>query len=118
MDTKRSASVIVFSHGIFGFHRLQIGPLRIDYFRGLEETLRRMGYPACFPAVPATSTIMERATALAGRLTELGSDNIYLIAHSMGGLDARYLIHHLDPKHRIRCLITISTPHLGTPLAK
>jgi triacylglycerol lipase len=117
MDIKRSAPIIVFSHGIFGFHRFQVGPLKVDYFRGVEEALQRMGYSVCFPAVPATSTIVERATVLAARLAELASDNIYLIAHSMGGLDARYLIHHLDPEHRIRCLVTIGTPHLGTPLA-
>lgn len=117
MDFARSAPVIVFSHGIFGFHRFQIGPLRLDYFRRVEEMLRKKGYRVSFPAVPATAAIVPRATALAAALAEFNTEKIYLIAHSMGGLDARYLIHHLDPKHRIRYLITLSTPHHGTPLA-
>jgi triacylglycerol lipase len=36
----------------------------------------------------------------------------------MGGLDARYLISHLDPDRRVKSLLTVATPHLGSPLAK
>jgi triacylglycerol lipase len=113
----RSAPVIVFGHGIFGFHRFQLGLLRLDYFRGVKVKLRQIGYRVYFPAVSAAGTIVERATAFGKSLAEIDSERIYLIAHSMGGLDARYVIHHLDPKHRIRCLVTVGTPHLGTPLA-
>jgi len=40
-----------------------------------------------------------------------------LVAHSMGGLDARHLIARLDPDRRVKSLVTVGTPHLGTPLA-
>src|SRR5262249_10651950 len=40
-----------------------------------------------------------------------------LIAHSMGGLDARYAICRLGLSERVASLTTIGTPHLGTPLA-
>jgi triacylglycerol lipase len=36
----------------------------------------------------------------------------------MGGLDARYLIAHLDPDRRVKSLLTVSTPHRGSPLAQ
>jgi triacylglycerol lipase len=36
----------------------------------------------------------------------------------MGGLDARYLITHLDPDRRVKSLVTVATPHLGSPLAQ
>jgi triacylglycerol lipase len=42
---------------------------------------------------------------------------VNLIAHSMGGLDARYMITHLGMADRVRTLTTISTPHHGSYLA-
>ena len=43
----------------------------------------------------------------------------HLIAHSMGGLDSRFLIAHLqrESDNRILSLTTISSPHHGSPLA-
>jgi len=52
----------------------------------------------------------------------------HLIAHSMGGLDCRYLISHLQPSDenrkgskgngcRVASLTTIGTPHRGSPFA-
>ena len=35
----------------------------------------------------------------------------------MGGLDARYLITFLDPDRRVKSLLTVATPHRGTPVA-
>ena len=40
-----------------------------------------------------------------------------VIAHSMGGLDARYAISRLGLGDRVASLTTIGTPHRGTPLA-
>lgn len=41
-----------------------------------------------------------------------------IIAHSMGGLDARYYaISWLGLAERVASLTTIGIPHLGTPLA-
>lgn len=40
-----------------------------------------------------------------------------IIAHSMGGLVARYYIENMGHDHRVDKLITISTPHWGTYLA-
>ena len=42
---------------------------------------------------------------------------VNIIAHSMGGLDARYAIAKLGLADRVASLVTIGTPHLGTPLA-
>src|SRR5207249_8887306 len=43
--------------------------------------------------------------------------SVNIVAHSMGGLDARYAISQLGLGGRVASLITIGTPHLGTPLA-
>src|SRR5262249_29282626 len=42
---------------------------------------------------------------------------VHILAHSMGGLDARYLISCLGMAPRVLSLTTIGTPHRGTPFA-
>jgi triacylglycerol lipase len=44
---------------------------------------------------------------------------IHIIAHSMGGLDARYALHRdvLGLRARVASLSTIATPHRGSPIA-
>lgn len=101
-------------HGFLGFsHR---GP--IEYFRGVKETLRDMQITPLIPEVPTAGTIAERAETLASKLLSGNTSTFALVAHSMGGLDARYLITYLDPDCRIKSLLTVSTPHRGSPLAE
>jgi len=45
-------------------------------------------------------------------------DKINVIAHSMGGLDMRYALTHLDAAKHVESLTTVSTPHHGTFLAE
>jgi triacylglycerol lipase len=47
----------------------------------------------------------------------LPHERVDLIAHSMGGLDARYALAHFGLASRVRSLVTVGTPHRGTPLA-
>ena len=42
---------------------------------------------------------------------------VLIFAHSMGGLDARYMIAKLGMADRVAALLTISTPHRGSPYA-
>ena len=44
-------------------------------------------------------------------------DKLNVVAHSMGGLDMRYAIAHLDIAEKIESLTTVATPHHGTYLA-
>ncbi len=112
------SQTVVFVHGFLGFNRIRLFSLEIDYFRRVEKTLRSDGLSLCFPALPASGTVAERAEALAALLNTQPAKSFIIIAHSMGGLDARYLIRHLDPDHRVRCLVTIGTPHRGSPVAR
>jgi triacylglycerol lipase len=109
---------IVFVHGILGFSSRQILGREIHYFRALQAHLRDCPQPIFFPALPSVGLIEDRARALANYLGGISAKHIDLIAHSMGGLDSRYLIHHLDPQQRIHSLSTIATPHRGSPLAQ
>ena len=100
-------------HGFLGFsHR---GP--IEYFRGVKEALNKMHIVPLIPEVPPAGTIAERAEVLARKLFRSDVPAFALAAHSMGGLDARHLITYLDPDRRVKSLLTVSTPHRGSPLA-
>ncbi|MBO6577122.1 MAG: alpha/beta fold hydrolase [Rhodothermales bacterium] len=83
--------------------------------------LRRHGVLAYAPNVTPYHTIpfrAERWGELVDRvLTETGADKVNLIAHSMGGLDARYLISRLGYHDRVASLLTIAAPHRGSALA-
>jgi triacylglycerol lipase len=79
--------------------------------------LRERGIEALYPNVEPTGGVAERAEQLRDLICHWTSEPINLIAHSMGGLDARYLITHLGMADRVASLTTISTPHHGTAVA-
>ena len=108
---------VVLLHGLFGFDELALGPARVAYFRGLTGTLDRLGADVHRLRVARTGRISLRARQLARRIEELDAKRVNLIAHSMGGLDARYAIAKLGMSERVASLVTIGTPHRGTPLA-
>lgn len=108
---------LVFMHGYLGFSEISILGLRIRYFRGLRKALADFDAPVYFPKVAWAGSIEQRANDLARFLAEVPEPEIYLVGHSMGGLDGRYLIHHLDPERRVRALVTVCTPHRGSAIA-
>lgn len=117
MASPRPGRVYVFSHGLLGFSQFRLGWKRIAYFRGLPEALHRRGYAASFPRLPPTRGIAQRARALHRHVQTLEPKEVVLIGHSMGGLDCRYLTRHLDKARRICAVVTVGTPHRGSPLA-
>jgi len=76
-----------------------------------------MGARVYCPRVPPGSSIADRAQRLADLIRALPEPRVNIVAHSMGGLDARYAISQLGLSAKVASLITIGTPHLGTPLA-
>lgn len=63
--------------------------------------------------------IETRAKAVAEQIAErFQGREVNLIGHSMGSLDARYMITHLQPEEfTVRSLTSIATPHRGSPFA-
>ncbi len=114
---KNKQSLIIFVHGILGFSTINLPGFSIRYFRNVKHHLASLQTPTLFPKLPAVGTIAERAKHLADFLAPYKKQNIYLIAHSMGGLDSRYFIHHYDSEKSVRALATVGTPHRGTVLA-
>jgi triacylglycerol lipase len=107
---------IVLAHGWGGLDSLLPQQLGYSYFRGIPEALRARGHVVHVARVPPTASIELRARRLARQIAQL-DERVNIIAHSMGGLDARLAIARYDLGERVASLTTIGTPHHGTPLA-
>src|SRR5207302_1670047 len=108
---------IVLAHGVFGFDEIAVAGRRHRYFRNIAEELTVPGLEFYRPRVAPTAPISVRAGTLVKLLRSLPGDRFNVIAHSMGGLDARFAIARLGLADRIASLVTIGAPHHGTPLA-
>jgi len=65
----------------------------------------------------STGSIVSRAARLDEQLrAQARGRGVNMLAHSMGGLDSRYLISHLRPTdYAPLSLTSVSTPHRGSP---
>lgn len=106
---------IVFHHGFAGGHDW------IFAWNAVEETLEEDGHVVEVTAVPPFDTVEVRTEYLREAvdrvLAETGAEKVNIIAHSMGGLDARHLVSALGYGDRVASITTISTPHRGTNVA-
>ncbi len=97
-------------------------PWRPSQLHPVAEYLRQYGIRAYAPNVAPYAPVARRAERwrqyLQRILEETRAPKVHLIAHSMGGLDARYLIARLDGYRHVAALITIATPHRGTSLTE
>jgi triacylglycerol lipase len=144
--TAPSRTPIVLSHGLFGFGEMSLGKFKLSYFNRIDRALKARGFPIIVTRVHPTGSIERRAQQLKSsilkhlrsqsRSTEqraalATADNpnharddagdcdgkVVIFAHSMGGLDARYMISRLGMADRVAALVTLSTPHRGSPYA-
>jgi len=109
---------IVLAHGFSGWREIA----GYEYFFGVKRYLEeRLGCRVFVTQVDAFNTIEVRGNQLADQIIQItetgGFEKVNIIAHSMGGLDARYAITHRKLWNRIASLVTISTPHRGTSIA-
>ncbi|MFQ5479337.1 MAG: esterase/lipase family protein [Candidatus Binatia bacterium] len=108
---------VVLVHGMLGFDYVEIGATKHDYFRGVVECLRELGIEVYTPRVAGVAAVAVRAQQLSRQIEMLSAQRVNIIAHSMGGLDARYALARLGLSRRVASLTTIATPHRGTPIA-
>lgn len=115
--------------GFFGFADLG-GISYFHHIRGiLNEYLGSRDLDIYTVETFPTASIRTRALQLAKRIYESSEpeDRIHLVGHSTGGLDARLLaskevsldedFDHEAAADRIASIVTVSTPHYGTPVA-
>ena len=110
---------VVLHHGFMGHGNIRFGPLKFSYFRGIDRAIAAQGHPLIVTHVHPTSSVEYRARQLKESILsrlKSGSKAI-LMAHSMGGLDARYAVAKLGMHRHIAAVVTITTPHRGSPFA-
>jgi triacylglycerol lipase len=97
---------------------------RTHYFRCIRSTLTAAGFTVFHGSVPWAAGVIVRAKALRENVEQVleaaGTGKVHIIAHSMGGLDARRMLYdgRADRLHeRVASLTTIGTPHNGTSFA-
>ncbi len=127
---------IVLAHGVCRFDQIWCEALGIDnnddpkldrlhYFKGLRSMLVSHGLTAYHSNVSWAADVETRAAELGQNVMwVLGKERcekVNIIAHSMGGLDARHMLFKSRSSERlherIASLTTVSTPHEGSPFA-
>ena len=87
----------------------------------IDRILRIQGYEVYKSRVDAFGTVKTNAEQLKEEivtiLRETGAEKVNIIAHSKGGLDAKYMIRYLDMAPHVSSLTTLCTPHSGSPIA-
>jgi len=126
---------IVLAHGIARFDIVSKQLLDIDnrdsmdslhYFKNIRTHLQSRGFSVRHTNVDWAGSVHDRARSLKRQIEGLLEDDalrpgkIHIIAHSMGGLDARHMLYDNREEgfhERIASLTTIATPHNGSPVA-
>lgn len=118
---------ILLAHGIARFDFLQemltrlpgIGEVlgdRFHYFKGIKSFLEAHGFEARHTSVDFAGSVKRRAEQLARQVERAGK--VHIVAHSMGGLDARYMVVNIaGMAEKVATITTIGTPHHGTVFA-
>ncbi len=113
----RARYPLVLCHGLFGFDEIEIAGWRHAYFRGVPARLERSNWRVSLARVSGAGSMEVRANELAAYVRGIDAPKVNLIAHSAGGLDARLAVARLGLKERVASVVTVGTPHRGTPLA-
>jgi triacylglycerol lipase len=131
---ERGRFPIILAHGIARFDILreifveifQLDDSKLDdqlhYFKGIKSHLEFHGFEVHHTSVDFAGGVAKRASQLSQQIKQIirvsGASKVHIIAHSMGGLDARRMIVDIEGMDEvIDSLTTIGTPHLGTSVA-
>lgn len=91
---------------------------RLCYWGRIPRTLEENGAAVFFGGQDSNGTVESNArqveSALNRVLAETGAEKVNIIAHSKGGLEARYLISTMGYGGKIASLTTLATPHNGS----
>jgi triacylglycerol lipase len=119
MTVAKLRAPIVLVHGLMGFDRLEVcGRTFGVYWPTIAGMLEDAGNRVLIPRLSMTRGVAERAAELKRFVDrQAARDPVHLIAHSMGGLDARYMTSRLGMAARVLTLTTVATPHRGTAFA-
>jgi pimeloyl-ACP methyl ester carboxylesterase len=112
---------IVLAHGILGFgsgwsRLISFGKLR--YFNRIAELYHSLGHEVFEPSAKPLGPLDLRSRQLERAIErKWPTEEFSVIAHSMGGLDIRRVLARNEAiRQRVRTVITLSTPYLGSPV--
>lgn len=93
-----------------------------SFFWGrIPKTLQEKGLDVYLGDSESWGCVEYNARQLAARIDEIlkqtKKEKVNIIAHSKGGIDARFLISTLGYDDRVASLTTVSTPHRGAEIA-
>jgi triacylglycerol lipase len=105
---------LILVHGA-GFRDYTLG---VSYWGRIPLRLKKAGVKVYHGGTDAWGVIETNGEQLKRTilrvLEETGAGKVNILAHSRGGLEARYVIHSLGMAGKVASLTTISTPHRGT----
>ncbi len=108
---------VVLVHGIAFRDRT----LFLKYWGPIPGKLEERGAKVFMGGQEAYGAIEDNAKTLKKNILEIlnktGRAKVNIIAHSKGGLDARYMISRLGMADRVAVLTTLATPHRGSATA-
>jgi len=94
---------------------------RLHYFRGILSHLEDHDFDVHHTTVSYAKSLETRAGDLKKQINNIlsstGAKKVHIIAHSMGGLDSRFMIAKLGMAASVASLTTIGTPHHGSSFA-
>ena len=104
---------IIFVHGI-----CYRDDMCVSSWGKIPELVQQKKGQIFLSGIEAMASYKENAALLQKCIADViditGAEKVNLIAHSKGGIDARYAISKLGVANRVASLTTVSTPHRGT----
>ncbi|TCS82581.1 esterase/lipase family protein [Tepidibacillus fermentans] len=121
-DRQTQKTPIVFVHGLHSHAKKWF--TRTNYYgkNDMYELASSYGHPTAFVDLSTRKYgIWENGQLLATQLKEIyhlfGQKKLAIVAHSKGGIDSQVALFHYKVYPYVQSLITLGTPHYGSPLA-
>jgi len=96
----------------------------LKYFKAfgkIEKILKAEGCAVYTSKTDGFGTVENNAAQLKAQILSIlageNAEKVNIIAHSKGGLDAKYMIEYLGMEDKVASLTTLCTPHKGSQIA-
>lgn len=112
--------IIVLHHGMFAWTPLCPTPLGVHYWHDIDDALIAAGHDVIVSRVHPSAGVRCRAAqlkrVLLGALAARNQPDakVLVIGHSMGGMDARYMVSRLGMAKNVAAILTVGTGHRGS----
>jgi triacylglycerol lipase len=117
-ETRKESAVCRTKYPLLLVHGVFFRDFRhFDYWGRIPKELKKNGAELYLGDQQSAASVRASADELARRIEQLvsetGCEKVNIIAHSKGGLDARYAVSRLGMDRYVASLTTVCTPHRG-----